>query len=181
MSSVPPRSDEALHRRLVDGDLEAFDELFERYAAHLLGFIRHELADSAEADDVLQEVFLAVLRQRGSGAAARSVRAWLFEVARHLCLNRARSGRRGARAKAEAASLLAVPAPHLDQALEQHQRVASLHTALGRLPAPMGALYRLRASGLSYSEMAEVLGVPLGTVKSRMHELLTRLREEMSR
>ena len=180
MSSVPPRSDEALYRRLVEGDLAAFDQLFERYAAHLLGFIRHELSDGAEAEDVLQEVFVAVLRQRGRGTAARSVRAWLFEVARHLCLNRARSRRRGARAKAEA-PLTAVPAPHLDQALEEHQRFHSLHRALARLPEPLGALYRLRASGLSYQEMAEVLGVPLGTVKSRMHEMLGRLREEMLR
>jgi RNA polymerase sigma-70 factor (ECF subfamily) len=175
-----PQSDEALFRQLLAGDMRAFDALCERYERHLFAFVCQQLGDTAEAEDVLQEVFLAVLRQRHGGTRARSVRAWLFQVARHLCLNRARTERRGARAKEEAApSLQSEPTPP-EEALDRHQRLAGLEKAVGRLPEPMGALYRLRASGLSYEEVAAVLGVPLGTVKSRMHELLSRLRKETS-
>jgi RNA polymerase sigma-70 factor (ECF subfamily) len=63
---------------------------------------------------------------------------------------------------------------------ESSPTLAGLEEAVRRLPEPMGALYRLRAGGLSYEEVAVVLGVPLGTVKSRMHELLSRLRKETS-
>jgi len=165
---------------LLVADLGAFDELYERYERHLFGFICHQLGGAAEAEDVLHETFLAVLKQRGAGAEARSLRAWLFQVARHLCLNRARSERRAARAKGEAARSLLAEARPPEEALELRQRVAGLEAAVRRLPEPLGALYRLRASGLSYEELAEVLGVPLGTVKSRMHELVQRLREEMA-
>ena len=178
-----PRSDEALYQRLLEGDLGAFDLLYERYERHLFGFICHQLGDAAEAEDVLHEAFLAVLKQRDAGQGARSFRAWLFQVARHLCLNRARTERRASKAKDEAAQSLLAKAVHEptgpEQALEQRQRAEVLHAAVSRLPEALGALYRLRASGLSYEELAEVLGVPLGTVKSRMHELVNRLREEM--
>lgn len=176
-----PRSDEALYRRLLQRDLSAFDELYARHARHLFGFIVHQLGDPAEAQDVLHDVFLAILRERDAGARVLSLRAWLYQVARNLCLNRARSGRRAAAAKDEAAaaSLLAeLQAP--GTALDQRERATALGEAVGRLPEPLGALYRLRASGLSYEELAEVLGVPLGTVKSRMHELVTRLRKELT-
>jgi DNA-directed RNA polymerase specialized sigma24 family protein len=52
---------------------------------------------------------------------------------------------------------------------------------VARLPSELGALYQLRASGMSYEELAQVLAVPLGTVKSRMHTMIARLREELGR
>jgi RNA polymerase sigma-70 factor, ECF subfamily len=179
---VLPRSDEALFRRLLDKDLTAFDALYERHAQPLFGFIRQQLGAeaSAEAEDVLHEAFLAVLRQREAAASTVSFRAWLFQVARHLCLNRARTRRRAARATdAVAAGAAQGEASDPGQALDRHQRTARLEAAVEQLPEPLGALYRLRASGLSYQELAQVLGVPLGTVKSRMHELVSRLQEEV--
>jgi RNA polymerase sigma-70 factor (ECF subfamily) len=171
-----PSSDEAVHRRLLAGDLEAFEELSARYERHLFGFICHQLGDPTEAEDVLHEVFLAILR---STPSARSFRAWLFKVARNLCLNRARTERRASQAKAVVSRSPLVDAQLPEEALEQRQRAEALARAVSQLPEAMGALYRLRASGLTYEELAEVLGIPVGTVKSRLHELVGRLREEL--
>jgi RNA polymerase sigma factor (sigma-70 family) len=174
-------TDEALFERLVAGDMRAFDQLWDRFERPLFGFIRAQLGgDAAEAEDMLHETFMAVLRERDRRSEVRSLRAWLYGVARHLCLNRARSRQRAARAFERAAEL-APPSAEPERALEQQQRAERLATAVSSLPSALGEVYRLRSAGLSLEEVASVLAVPVGTVKSRMHELVTRLREEMVR
>jgi RNA polymerase sigma factor (sigma-70 family) len=173
------RSDEALHEALCHGDLGAFDALHDRHARTLLGFIKRMLSDAHEAEDVLNETFLTLVRQRDAAAKAESLRAWLFTVARNQCLNRLRSQRRGARA-IDAARDQEEPSVSPEQALEQKITADKLRAAIERLPEPMAALYHLRARGLAYDEIAAVLQVPVGTVKSRVHELVRRLREEIA-
>ncbi|GMU03174.1 RNA polymerase sigma factor [Corallococcus caeni] len=172
-------SDEALYEALLGGDLKAFDALYARYERHLFGFIRKHLGDAHEAEDVLHETFLAILRDRAGARAARSFRAWLFQVARHLCLNRHRSAHRATRALKKEADSPEEPGPGPEHALEHQQARDALLKAVGRLPLELGELYALRTQGMSYVEMADVLGLPLGTVKSRMHQLVKQLREEM--
>jgi RNA polymerase sigma-70 factor (ECF subfamily) len=173
-------SDEALFERLVAGDLRAFDRLYDRFERPLFGFIRSQIGDAQEAEDLLHEAFMAVLRERGSRHEIRSFKAWLFQVARNLCLNRVRSRKRAGRAIDAVARAAEDAAPAPEQELARHQQVALLRGAIERLPAPLAELYRLRAGGMSYDEVAEILGVPVGTVKSRMHEMVRRLREEAS-
>ncbi len=167
-------SDEALIERWRRGELAAFDVLYERYEASLFHFIRRQLGDAAEAEDVLHETFIAVLKSR---ELTRSFRAWLFQTARHACLNRARTSRRAASAHERADE----PAPQNDASLvlELQQRTAALERAVAALPSTLGEIYALRAKGLSYEEAADVLEIPVGTAKSRMHEVLTRLRLEL--
>jgi RNA polymerase sigma-70 factor, ECF subfamily len=162
-------SDEALYARSVGGDLAAFDVLYARHERRLYGFLRAQLGDPAEAQDVLQETFLALLRARRAGTALRSFRAWLYQAARHLVLNRARSRQRADRAFALAAL---EPA----RAAEEPHDAAALGRAVATLSKPLAEVYHLRASGLSYDELAATLEVPVGTVKSRLHELVRRLR-----
>ena len=176
-------TDEALFDRLVAGDMSAFDRLYERFERPLFGFIRAQLGDAGEAEDVLHEAFMAVLRERGRRSEVRSFRAWLYQVARNLCQNRIRSSKRAGRTadaatRAEALGSAPVAA---ERALELHQQAELLLRAVSGLPAPLAEVYRLRASGMSYDEVAEILDVPVGTVKSRMHEMVKRLREEMPR
>jgi RNA polymerase sigma-70 factor (ECF subfamily) len=175
MTGPAPASDEALFERFQGGDLSAFDELYARYEGPVFGFVLRFLGERAEAEDVLHETFLGVLRGRREQG---SFRAWLFQVARHLCLNRRRSQRREARALKTARDEEAAP-PAAQAALERHQAVQALHAAVQGLPELLAEVYHLRVAGLSYEEMAEVVGAPLGTVKSRMHEMLERLRAEM--
>ncbi|MCC6522038.1 MAG: sigma-70 family RNA polymerase sigma factor [Polyangiaceae bacterium] len=175
-------SDEALHERLCRGDLGAFDVLYERHARPLFAFVCRHLADRHEAEDVLHETFMALLREREAGRAARSFRAWTYQVARNLCLNRLRSRRRGARALAAVAATPTAPtADHPERALEARETAERLRRAVERLPSEQGELYALRAGGLSYDELSAVLEIPVGTVKSRMHDLVSRLRQEMAR
>lgn len=171
-----------LFDRLVAGDMRAFDRLYERYERPLHGFIRAQISDAAEAEDLFHEAFMAVLRQRDRRHEVRSFRAWLYQVARNLCLNRVRSKKRAGRAFDSAAKdelLVSAPVAAVE-ALEQHQRAAALLAAVTRLPLALGEVYRLRATGMSYDEVAEVLSIPVGTVKSRMSEMVKRLREEMA-
>ena len=169
------KSDEELLRRLRGGDLAAFDALYARYEAHLFGFIRAHLDEVSEAEDVLHETFMTVLRER---VAPSSVRSWVFQVARNACLNRLRSRRRAASALAKFDDV--PPVENAEQQLELLQRSRALEAAVRTLPAPLAELYHLRAQGLSYVELAEILAIPLGTVKSRLHELVQRLRHEVS-
>ncbi|MCK6548029.1 sigma-70 family RNA polymerase sigma factor [Myxococcota bacterium] len=171
-------SDELLYRRLLDGDLGAFDVLYARHAPSVFGFARRQLGDRSAAEDVLHEAFLTVLRERDPRRVARSFRAWLFQVTRNLCLNRHRATKRASAAEAELAHAPAV-AEAADRLFEASEARAALSAAVHRLPPALAELYQLRTSGLSYDEMADALALPLGTVKSRMHELVQRLKEEI--
>ena len=126
-------------------------------------------------------VDVAVLRERARPTELRSVRAWLVTVAHRLCLNRLRSRKRQGRAFDEVGH---VPpnetAACAETALVAHERSRILAGAVERLPTGLAELYQLRASGMSYEELAGVLNLPMGTVKSRMHDLVERLREEIT-
>lgn len=176
-------SDEQLYERVRTGDLRAFDELYDRYAASLFGYLRATLgsrSSRADAEDALHEAFLNTLRSANAPGVTfdrGGFRAWLFRVARNVALNRLRTSARGAAAKAQLGE--DEPAPSAHETLEAHQLRAALDGAVARLPPALAEVYRLRTSGLSYEEMADVLETPLGTVKSRMHQMVKQLREEM--
>ncbi len=174
-------SDEALYERLLQGDLRAFDLLYARYERPLFGFIRTHLPDPAEAEEVFHEAFMALLRQRGQGRPIHSLKAWLYRVARNLCFNRRRGRKRADQALAAVTGDPGPPAEEPERALLRQEQAAALRRAVSRLPPEQGELFALRASGLSYEELADVLGVPLGTVKSRVHKMVCCLREEMAR
>src|SRR5665647_640881 len=93
-------SDEALYAKLLAGELAAFDRLYARYERPLYGFVLAQLGNAAEAEDVFHESFLAVLRARVTATELSNVKAWLFQVARNLCLNRVRTRNRADRALA---------------------------------------------------------------------------------
>jgi RNA polymerase sigma-70 factor (ECF subfamily) len=172
-------SDEALYERLLGGDLAAFDQLYERYERPLFGFIRKYLAETKDAEDVLHEAFLALLDERERPREARSLRAWLYQVARYRCLNQLRSGRREARALAAVRGEPRAPSAPPDLALLEAEAARALRRAVATLPQQLGEIYALRTGGLSYAELAEVLELPVGTVKSRMHQMVRVLREEL--
>jgi RNA polymerase sigma-70 factor (ECF subfamily) len=170
--------DETLYTRVKEGDLRAFDELYARHAARLYGFVRAQLRTRADAEDVVHEAILATLESDPVDLDRASFRTWLYRVARNRVLNRIRSQGRGDRAllklRAEETS-----SPPADDAMARHELLHALDGAVARLPATLSELYHLRSSGLSYEEMAAVLEIPLGTLKSRMNQMVTTLRDEM--
>jgi RNA polymerase sigma factor (sigma-70 family) len=172
--------DYVLVAALRGGDLRAFDALYARYEAPLLGFIRaclYASAYAAEAEDVFHEAFMAVLRNEKAELA--QFRAWLYTTARNLCLNRLRSQRRGAAAKREL-QLVREDAIDPETQLVERATRAALAGAVAKLPKETLELFHMRAAGMSYEEIAGVLAIPLGTVKSRMHELIHHLRKDVT-
>jgi len=171
-------SDEVLLERVRAGDMPAFDVLYERHEARLFTYLRALLGDRQDAEEVLHDAFLSVLKDRTATLEKDGAfRAWLYRVARNKASNRRRSGHRHDK------NVAASPAPEeslpADHALEARELEAALASALGRLPHALGELWHLRTSGLSYEQIASVVDAPLGTVKSRMHQMVTVLREEL--
>src|SRR5919109_2094794 len=100
-------SDEALMERLREGDVRAFDALFERYAGAIHRFLTLRVGDGARAEDLTQETFLSVIRARGRYLAGRSFRQWLYAIASNAARHELRALRReGARLQK-----VAVPSP----------------------------------------------------------------------
>jgi len=174
------RSDESLYEQLLAGDMDAFDVLYERYERPLFGFIRRYVADTAQAEEIFHEAFLAVLHERRKRHSITSFKAWLYRVTRNLCLNRLRSHDRAARAAARLTEHPAAEEQGPEAALARVEIEEALRRAVARLPRQMSELYALRASGMSYEGLAEALDIPVGTVKSRVNSMLNRLRKEMS-
>jgi RNA polymerase sigma-70 factor, ECF subfamily len=170
-------SDEDLHVRIRKGDLHAFDDLYERYEVPLFGFLLGTLRVRADAEDALHEVFLRALKSPPPALSEGGFRPWLFRVARNHALNRIRGA--GRAAAFEARYEAPESPPSAEERLERRELDGALADAVEKLPPRLAEVYRLRTSGLSYEEMAVVLEAPLGTVKSRMHELVKQLREDV--
>lgn len=174
-------SDEALYARIRRGDVAGFDALYERYESRLFAFLVGRLGNRADAEELFHESFMSTLR---SGAALEhdgAFRTYLYRVARNLASNHRRSEGRGARAlqRIEVEGTAMQAQRLAEESLADAELRRALDGAVGRLPATLSEVFHLRCSGLSYDEMAEVLEVPLGTLKSRMNAMVTHLREEL--
>ena len=176
-------SDEALYVRVKKGDMRAFDTLYARYESSLFGFLSSQLKNRADAEYVLHEAFLAAFKSREVVFDRdRGFKTWLYRISRNLASNRARSDRRGARALAQlpaVADAVGDAPPSADERLAQRELGNALDAAVERLPEPLSEVYHLRSSGLRYEEIAAVLEIPLGTLKSRMNQMVARLREDL--
>jgi len=171
--------DESLFLRVRDGDMEAFDRLYERYEARLFAYLRAMLGDRRDAEEVLHDAFMNTLKSALPQLEAGALRAFLYRSARNLALNRRRDGGRRDKKIADAAHESVERSEAADSALEARELEVALAAAVRRLPEPLGELYELRTSGLSYEQIADVVDVPVGTIKSRMHQMVHVLREEL--
>jgi RNA polymerase sigma-70 factor (ECF subfamily) len=175
-------SDELLVERVTAGDVAAFAVIFDRYARPIYALAAHMLGP-AEADEVVQEVFLRLWQRVHQFDPARgSLRVWLMAVARHRTLDllKQRSQEQRVLAVDEIERLLAqLPAADLDmvELVWSRQRSAAMHQALRDLPAEQRrAILLAYFGGFSQSELAALLGWPLGTVKKRVRLALQKLR-----
>jgi RNA polymerase sigma-70 factor, ECF subfamily len=169
--------------RCQAGDERAFAALFDRFAGRTLRYLRGLVGDAAE--DVQQEVWLGVFRGIGALADPRAFRTWLYRATRHRAVDFLRRARRErelvAEVVAESAEDASV-APDEDPlaALEPLDQSA-LHDALAALaPAQREVLVLRYQDGLSYAEIALVVGCSVGTVRSRLHHAKRRLHDAIA-
>ena len=168
-------------RRLstLRSDDEAFEELFTAEYARVVGIANRVLADPNEAEDVAQEVFIDFHRLHS--ATAQYAPAWLHRAAAHASLNRLRGARR--RQRREVAQALEEGERTLDpqKQLEVDEDRRHVRAALGKLAPKPAAALAMRASGLSYAEVAQALGVGIGQVGTLLRRAEASLRKEITR
>ncbi len=169
-------SDADLLRRIDSArDTEAFAAFYDRFAARVYGLLLKLLRNRMDADDVLQETFIQVWDQAGRFDPARSIpEGWLLMLARSRALDRLR--------KRPTTSILAIPEAGLitepNERLVQEEAAAAVHEGLADLPREQREAIALAFfEGCTHESIAELLGLPLGTVKTRIRLGILRLRE----
>jgi RNA polymerase sigma-70 factor (ECF subfamily) len=169
---------ELLQRVADRGDVEAYRALFQSYAPRVKSYMMRQGADAGTAEELAQETLLTVWRKAGLYSGDKgSATTWIFTIARNLRIDRLRREvpwQELPDGHEEEAS--GDPSP--DEQLSDKERSARVQAALAELPQDQHEVVSLSyIEGLSHSEIAERLGVPLGTVKSRMRLAYQKVRE----
>lgn len=172
---VDERDDVELVIAAAAGERPALAALYDRHAGVMLALGVRILRDRGEAEEVLHDVFLEAWKRAGDYDPSRgSVRTWLTLRMRSRCLDLVKSAGRS-RTRAAGASLEGVAGSAEPEASGPDR--TKVRGALAALPDDQRTILELGYfGGLSCSEMAEELGIPIGTVKSRLHAALTKLR-----
>jgi RNA polymerase sigma-70 factor, ECF subfamily len=180
---APDRSaDLALLERCRQGDLAAFEELYKAHAGKLYSLVLRMVGNPADADDLLQDIFLSAHRKLESFRGDSALGTWLYRLATNQCLDFLRS--RAARTGQVTDSL--DDEPHLFDGgsrtiAEQTVAKMDLERAVAQLPPGCRAAFLLHdVQGLEHGEVAEALGIAEGTSKSQVHKARLRLRALLS-
>jgi RNA polymerase sigma-70 factor (ECF subfamily) len=167
-------SDESLMCRLQAGDESALTELFQRYRSRLYGFLVRRVGDAA--DDVFQDTWMRVARAADRFDPRRRFSTWLFQIANNLCRDLGR--RRAVRNKARQELLEQGRTPPRDAMPRPDLRI-EVTERIGLLPDRLQEVVLLRYyQQMTEREIADVVGIPTGTVKSRLHAAIRALRAQ---
>ncbi len=150
--------------------------LFDELRSPLLRYVFSFGLATADGEELIQEAFLALFQHLRQGRSRQNLRGWLFRVAHNLALKkRSRKGRDVLDATAIDAEVHRDPAPNPEEHAAFSQRQSRLQAVLNALPAQDQHCLRLRAEGLRYREIAEVLGISLGSISASLARSLARL------
>ena len=177
MDPISRLSQELLILRCQAGDERAFEQIVRRYHDPLRYFVRRLIGDGFRADDIVQEVWLAVYRNLGTLKRPETFPVWLYRTARNQAYQQLRKERRLPRTLPEQD----VPDEREQTADEfSAEDAARIHRGLERLPLEQREVLVLRfLEEMEYQEIAEVVGVAVGTVRSRIHYAKRALRQTM--
>jgi RNA polymerase sigma-70 factor (ECF subfamily) len=186
-------TDEELLRRFGEGDPRAFEELMRRYQRPIYNFILRSVRDPEQASELVQETFLRVVQRSGDFLGGSKVSTWMYTIARNLCIDNSRKMvfRRHRSLDApmgsdegEGRSMLdtvAATTAGADREAIGTDIKARLVAAVDELPDEQREVFLLRElQNLAFKDIAEIIGVPENTVKSRMRYALERLQRALS-
>ena len=176
MKSRDPAIAEGIRR----GDPGAFDAFFDLYSGPILAYLRGMVGDASLADDLLQETLLRVYRNIDRYEERGAFRAWVFRIATNLAVGEIRRRRYGSTDALDERALEIPERDDLDphQRLEDEERRRLVEAGLATLAEEHRAVILLRVrEGMGVAEIARTLCVPEGTIKSRLHYAVHKLRE----
>jgi RNA polymerase sigma-70 factor (ECF subfamily) len=170
-------TDSELLVRVAERDRDAFDTLYHRYVRSIFGLALRRLRDRERAEDAVQEMFAAVWRSAGTYRPERGPAApWLYAIARNAIVDRVRGHNELPEEVPELVSAEPGPAERAESSYVSWR----VHRAMEELPEKEREVLELAYwSGLSQTEVASFLGIPLGTVKTRTRSALARLADEL--
>ena len=183
-----PWSDEDLVARSVAGDTDSFNELVRRWDRPIYALAYRQIGREEDARDVCQETFLRAYRALGGFRGQAKFSSWLYRIALNLCRDWLRRERRAPMVQVpedvDVADLVAARAPV--ESFEEHVARRALgravRRALARLPEEQRTVIVLKEyHGLTFQEIAELVGCPLSTVKTRLYQGLVVLRRQLAR
>lgn len=173
---------ETLLRNIADGDRAAFSEVYDRISSRVLGLIIRLLRDRAQSEEVLQEVFFEIWQQAAKFDANRgSGMAWVLTMAHRRAIDRIRASQKSHERD------LRIGIRDMERDFDSVSESVEIRIENERVKRSMSRLTSLQREavilayygGYSHSEMAQILGIPLGTVKTRLRDGMIRLRDEL--
>jgi RNA polymerase sigma-70 factor, ECF subfamily len=170
----------SLLARVARGDQAAFEAVYDALSPAVFGMVRRVVRDASQSEEVTQDVMLEVWRAAAQFEPARgSALAWVMTVAHRRAVDRVRSAQAAAERETRAAALEADPDDVADTALARLER-ERVRRCLGALtPLQREAVTLAYYRGYTYAQVAGLLGVAVGTIKTRMRDGLIRLRDCM--
>jgi RNA polymerase sigma-70 factor (ECF subfamily) len=178
-------ADEELMPLIGEKDPEAFEVFYDRHGGVAYSLAYRIVGEKAAAEDVTQEAFISIWRSGARFDRARgSVRSWMLSIVRNRAIDalRSRAGKAPKLTFDDDAALEQRPAEELtEEEAMKHETAGEIRDALGTLPGEQSKVIELAYfGGFSQSEIARMLGVPLGTVKGRMRLGLEKIRAELA-
>lgn len=168
-------SDAALYYTIAGNSNEAeraFEELYDRLAPDVYRYCRRVLGNNSTAEDITQETFVRLFKSASRERAMTNLRAYIFRIARNLCLNVKVSKHSG---------LVVLEEFHLPATTiryEQQELVECIRAAVECLPMEYREIFVLREyNGFSYAEMSEIVGVSIATIKVRLYRAKQKIRQ----
>ena len=186
--------DEDLMLRYRNGDEDAFEMLYRRYEKPVFSFIYRILMSTADAEDLCQETFLRLVKEKKKYQVSGNFKTWIFRIALNLCRDRLRRKKFRSHRSIDAPSLsqngtknefeniLSDPAPDQIDCMEKNEMKVLIQKAFAKLPEKQRTVVILKEyQALKFSEIAEIMKTPLGTIKSLNHRGRQKLKKILTK
>jgi RNA polymerase sigma-70 factor (ECF subfamily) len=172
--------DDILIQQIVEEDTQAFGKLVQRYQRRIVRFAERMLGEADAAQDIAQETFLRLWRARSRLPLQGNLGCYLFRIARNLCLDYLRSAHT-TETLDDQADLLPAAGSDLAASVQAKALAEAVRCIVQALPEPQRVVFILsHYEELSYQEIAEVIGCPVGTVASRKYQAVETLRRRLA-